>query len=200
MDLLVSLCGEIFSSAFLLSPSPCVTDRPYWAITGVTPSFVWGQFSHRFGAVCILCPPHYLVCTGTERIAPCPAPPPLLLPSPPLIPFSASPLWNEHFSRPETFNLAPFWRKLIETCPTIASFLQLHLSLLLFSWLGGEIVRGLVCSMALNAKKRCYFSLFPFYTIFFNSVNVLKGPGFESHWQLMVSVCTRVTRNKDYTS
>lgn len=161
MDLLVPLCVKIFSSAFLLSPSPCVTDRPYWAITGVTPSFVWGQFSHRFGAVCILCPPHYLVCTGTERIAPCPAPPPLLLLlSPPLIPFSASPLWNEHFSRPETFNLAPFWRKLIETCPTIASFLLLHLSLLLFSWLGGEIVRGLVCSVALNGKKRCYFFFF----------------------------------------
>ena len=67
MDLLVSLCVEIFSSAFLLSPSPCVTDRPYWAITGVTPSFVWGQFSHRFGAMCILRPPHYLVCTGTKK-------------------------------------------------------------------------------------------------------------------------------------
>lgn len=165
MDLLVSLCVKIFSSAFLLSPGPCVTDRPYWAITGVTPSFVWGQFSHRFGAVCILCPPHYLVCTGTERIAPCPTPPPfLLLLSPPLVPFSASPLWNEHFSRPETFNLAPFWWKLIETCPTIASFLLRHLSHLLFSWLGGKTVRGLVCSIAFNGRKRCYFFLFfPFF-------------------------------------
>lgn len=169
MDLLVFLCVKIFSFAFLFSPSPCVTDSPYWAITGVTPSFVWRQFSHRFGAMCILCPHHTIWCAlGPKKEShPVPAPPPLLLLlSPPLVPFSASPLWNEHFSRPETFNLGPFWRKLIETCPTIASFLQLRLSLLLFSWLGGEIVRGLDCSQSLNGKNRCYFCLFIFFLFF----------------------------------
>lgn len=30
--------------------------------------------------------------------------------------------WNEHFSRPETFNLALFWRELIETYPLAAFF------------------------------------------------------------------------------
>ncbi|KAK5614867.1 hypothetical protein CRENBAI_010746 [Crenichthys baileyi] len=120
---------------------PCVTDRPYWAVTGVNPpshthSFVRGQFSHRFGAMHILCPPHYLVCTGDQRIAPCPAPPPpplLLLPSPPLIPFLRFP--SPPFSSP----VSP------------SSFHDCK----------SKIVRGLVCIVDLNGKKSGAITCFP---------------------------------------
>lgn len=78
------LCENLLLSLSVLSLCACLTDKAYWTITGVTlpppPPFVRRQFSHRFGAVCILWSPHYWVLKGTSSS---PVPPrPLLIQTP----------------------------------------------------------------------------------------------------------------------
>lgn len=165
MDLLVSLCAELFCPAFLLSSSLLCDWQALLGCNRRKPPSTHALFCSRTILTRIRSRAHSLPTTlfGVHRGPKESRPVPLLLlfysssrPSPQPL-FSASPLWNEHFSRPETFNLAPFWRKLIETCPTIASFLAPVSPSFSFHDCESKIVRGLVWIVALNGKKRCYF-------------------------------------------
>lgn len=114
------LCENLLLSLSILSLCACLTDKAYWTITGVTlpPSSFCPQTILPQIRSCA----HSLAATllSPERNQLESRPSPSAPNSPPST--ATTTRWNEHFSRPETFNLALFWRELIETYPLAAFF------------------------------------------------------------------------------
>lgn len=123
--LLVFFCVRIACSPFVVSVGSCLTGTAYWAVTSVTlpllsrdnsptnPNSVhssntllgvrwdwkncWALLLHLLPNLFVIFPPSF--------------------PRTPL-PQSPPPRWNEHFTRPETFNRL-LLKKLIETSPLV---------------------------------------------------------------------------------
>lgn len=119
MGLLVFFCVRISCFPFVPSMGTCLTGMAYWTITSVTlPPLSWDN-SPTNPEQCAFFPTHYWVCTGIERIAEAcyfiPSPIFVFFPPPSFFPPSH---WNEHFTRPETFNCL-LLKKLIETSPLV---------------------------------------------------------------------------------
>lgn len=84
----------------------CLTGMAYWTITSLTLALLLWDNPPTNPEQWAFFPTHYWVCTGIERMAKACAfiPSPIFVFCLPPIPFFQPSHWNEHFTKPETFN------------------------------------------------------------------------------------------------